>query len=258
MSANLLPYITAGLRFPADDILCKGDTWQRGCASADGEAAYAIHTYKGKHMCAYHSPFDNKYAPCTECGIKPALMAGEDEQICDDCLGAAERVSEYDYYLAMTGAHDLRHPDRPAPGDLPASPDVDHYTKEAFRPAAHVCDEDAERALYGRYVSDGLADTDGYFAPESFEAWRAHYHRGIGYQEPRTAACTDTECHAPRHERTRLLDHGRRRQPGQPRFEELCPSCHAPREAALFAAQQARRDGQRRPAEAPEQGAIAA
>ncbi|MEH0579065.1 MULTISPECIES: hypothetical protein [Streptomyces] len=125
MSA-LPAYITADLRFPADDILCKGDRWQRGCAAADGEAAYAIHTFEGKHFCGYHSPFDNKYAPCANCGEKPALMATEGDAVCDDCLIAINLVTEYDHYLAMTGAHDLRHPNRPAPADLPVSDSVDY------------------------------------------------------------------------------------------------------------------------------------
>lgn len=29
----------------------------------------------------------------------------------------------------------------------------------------------ARSAAYGRYISDGLADTDGYFAPLDFQAW---------------------------------------------------------------------------------------
>ncbi|MEU2264983.1 hypothetical protein ABZ568_00715 [Streptomyces olindensis] len=129
--ATLLPCITSGLRFPAEDILCKGDTWKRGCASAEGEPAYAIHTYQGQHFCSYHSPFDNKYAPCAECGVKPVLADGD--QVCDDCLSTANRVTEYDHYLAMTGAHDLRHPNRPAPADLPMSDYVDYHTKEEIR-----------------------------------------------------------------------------------------------------------------------------
>ncbi|MEU0060736.1 hypothetical protein [Streptomyces sp. NPDC006334] len=191
---NDLPaYITAGLRFPNGDILCKGDRWQRGCKAADGEAAYAIHTFDGKHFCGFHSPFDNKYVPCVECSEKPALMAEETAPVCDDCRKVA---------------------------------------------AGHVCDEDAERAQYRQYVSDGLADTDGHFAPESFEAWRAHYHREIGHKEPRTEECTDTECKAPQHERTRCLNTGTRRKP---RYESFCPSCYEPRQAAIVAAERARR-----------------
>jgi hypothetical protein len=139
-----LARIPAGLRFPTDEILCKGDRWQRGCAGADGEAAYAIHTVDGQHFCGYHSPYDNKYAPCVECREKPVLTGTEDTQVCDDCLAAIHRVTEYDYYLAMTGAHDLRHPNRPAPADLPASADRDAYEEVA---AGHVCDEDADRRM---------------------------------------------------------------------------------------------------------------
>ncbi|WP_406178048.1 hypothetical protein [Streptomyces canus] len=107
---------------------------------------------------------------------------------------------------------------------------------------AHVCNENEERTAYRRYVSDGLADTDGWYSPESFESWRAHYHREIGHQEPRTAECTDTECNAPQQERTRLLDHGKRRTP---RFESLCPACYEPRAAVIVAAQRAARAPQR-------------
>ncbi|MER7477383.1 hypothetical protein ABTX60_06970 [Streptomyces sp. NPDC126510] len=183
--ATLLPYITSGLRFPAEDILCKGDTWKRGCASADGEPAYAIHTYQGQHFCAYHSPFDNKYAPCAECGVKPALTSGD--QVCDDCSEAA---------------------------------------------AGHVCDEDAERAAYSQYVSDGLADTDGYFAPESFEAWQAHHHRAIGHKEPRTEECTDTECKAPSHERVHCWQD---RIPGKGRKVHTYSVCHGCNDRRLTA-----------------------
>ncbi len=170
--AALLPYITADLRFPTDDILCRGDRWHTGCASADGQPAYAIHTYQGDHFCAYHSPFDNKYVPCETCGEKPALAT---DPVCDDC---------------NTG---------------------------------HVCDETAERAAYQRYVSDGIADTDGHYAPENFEAWRTHYHRSIGHTEPREADCTDTECNAPQHEKTRCTNLGTARKP---QMVSLCPDCY--------------------------------
>jgi hypothetical protein len=32
---------------------------------------------------------------------------------------------------------------------------------------------------YGRYISDGLADTDGYYAPLDFQAWAATVGAGI-------------------------------------------------------------------------------
>lgn len=45
----------------------------------------------------------------------------------------------------------------------------------------HQCSE-AEQVMYRRYISDGLADTDGWYSPEDFEAWQAHYHRSIGHR----------------------------------------------------------------------------
>lgn len=66
-----IPYIENALRFTEEGIDCKGDTWQRGCAAADGEPAFAVHTIDGKHYCPYHSPFDNIYVPCTRCGERP-------------------------------------------------------------------------------------------------------------------------------------------------------------------------------------------
>ncbi|MFJ7489712.1 hypothetical protein ACIQZB_00375 [Streptomyces sp. NPDC097727] len=80
-------YITTGLRFPADEIPCRGDQWHGGCAAADGQPAYAIHTVKGTHhYCGYHSPFSNRYVPCRTCGEKPALKPQtESDPICDDC-----------------------------------------------------------------------------------------------------------------------------------------------------------------------------
>ncbi|WP_371099000.1 hypothetical protein [Streptomyces sanglieri] len=56
-------YITTGLRFPTDEIQCRGDRWHRGCAAVDGQAAYAIHAFEGTHYCGYHSPFDNRAVP---------------------------------------------------------------------------------------------------------------------------------------------------------------------------------------------------
>jgi hypothetical protein len=153
---NLLPYITSGLRFAPDDTPCGP-----GAFSCDynGEGpAMAIHTWKGRHVCAYHSPFDNTYVPCAECGEKPALMDGDG--VCDDCLVAINQVTEYDHYPATTGAHDLRHPHRPAPVDLPVSDYVDYHSKADLgvkEAAGHVCDEDGERAACGPYASDGLA-----------------------------------------------------------------------------------------------------
>lgn len=83
-------YITSGLRFPADEIQCRGGRWPNGCAAADGEAAYAIHTVEGRHYCAYHSPFDNQYVPCLTCGTKPALTHPTEDPVCDDCLNVTE------------------------------------------------------------------------------------------------------------------------------------------------------------------------
>ncbi|GGZ73122.1 hypothetical protein ACFOOM_01050 [Streptomyces echinoruber] len=174
--ASLPAYITTGLRFPTTEILCKGDRAQRGCAAADGEPAYAIHTFEGRHFCGYHSPFDNEYVPCADCGEKPALVPVEGDAVCDDC---SEK--------------------------------------------AHVCDETKERAAYGQYISDGLADTDGHFAPVDFEAWRTHYHRAIGYKEPRTEKCTETECKAPVHERRHYWNTGTQRKV---RHTHVCGSCH--------------------------------
>lgn len=58
---------------------------------------------------------------CTNCGINPVLApeSPEEDPLCEECLLQMNNVTHYDYYLAMTEAHDLRHPNRPAPGDLP-------------------------------------------------------------------------------------------------------------------------------------------
>ncbi|MET7809789.1 hypothetical protein ABZT26_02880 [Streptomyces sp. NPDC005395] len=191
---TLPAYITTELRFPAGEILCKGDRLQRGCEAADGQAAFAVHTFQGKHFCAYHSPFDHMYAPCVTCGEKPALYEPDADPVCDDCCA------------------------QPA------------------EPAAHVCDEDEERAAYRQYVSDGLADTDGHYAPEPFEAWRAHYHRAIGHTEPRTADCTPAECNAPSHERLHYWNDGTRRKP---KHASVCASCNERRLVAYRAARAA-------------------
>jgi hypothetical protein len=113
---------------------------------------------------------------------------------------------------------------------------------EAPATEEHVCDEQAERKLYGRYVDNGIADTDGYYAPESFTAWQAHYHREIGHFAKRTQDCTATECHAPDHEKLKLIQHlgmkprqggGRRR--GVIRNESVCTPCYEARRAARAA-----------------------
>lgn len=111
-------------------------------------------------------------------------------------------------------------------------------TEETPAEAPHVCD-DSERTAYRQYISDGIGDTDGYFAPESFEAWLAHHHRAIGHQEPRTQKCTPTECHAPAGEKVKMVQHlglkprpggGQRR--GVIRNESLCTPCYTARRAA--------------------------
>lgn len=95
---------------------------------------------------------------------------------------------------------------------------------------AHVCDEQAEHAAYRQYVSDGIGDTDGWYVPESFEAWQAHLHRAIGHVVPRTEDCTLDECHAPHNEKVRLVQHlGRRPGMGKRlrvvRNESICLDC---------------------------------
>lgn len=115
-------------------------------------------------------------------------------------------------------------------------------TEEAPAADTHQCDEAAERKLYGRYVDDGIADTDGYYAPESFDAWQSGYHRSIGHFEARTQDCTATDCHAPGHEKVKLIQHtglkarpggGKRR--GVIRNESVCTPCYTARRAARAA-----------------------
>lgn len=119
------------------------------------------------------------------------------------------------------------------PGTAPRPPVTTTEEPAQDTTDRHVCDEAAEREMYGQYISDGLADTDGYYAPESFDAWRAHYHRSIGHTEPRTADCTTTECHAPRREKVKLVTH---RKPGSrrkvQRHESICRTCYDARRAA--------------------------
>lgn len=113
---------------------------------------------------------------------------------------------------------------------------AEEATTEEAAADTHVCDEDAERKLYARYVDDGIGATDGYFAPESFTTWQGHYHRGIGHFETRTQECTPTECHAPGHEKVKLIQHiglkprpggGQRR--GVVRNESVCTTCYTAR-----------------------------
>lgn len=77
--------IAQDLRFAADDVRCKGDEHQRGCAAGpEGEPADAIHTYDDMNFCASHSAFDNVYVPCVECRVIP-VPADDDSRLCPDC-----------------------------------------------------------------------------------------------------------------------------------------------------------------------------
>jgi hypothetical protein len=103
----------------------------------------------------------------------------------------------------------------------------------------HTCDLAAERKAHTQYISDGLADTDGHYAPVDFERWQRDFHRSIGYTEPRTATCTATECHAPRAEKVHQLTHYAPQIPGKPlsrlarrRFEFICTPCQGARPTA--------------------------
>jgi hypothetical protein len=120
--------------------------------------------------------------------------------------------------------------------------EVAPVAEEAPQAPAHVCDEEAERAAYSRYVSDGIGDTDGWFIPEDFDAWRAHFHRAIGHQEPRLAECdTDgAECRAPHHERTRMWQAGPRRNRTR---ESICGGCYDHRNARRLASIKCKCDG---------------
>lgn len=86
---TILPYITEGLRFAPDDSICqpKDNSGEFSCNYNGEGPAMAIHTWKGRNLCAYHSPFDNKYVPCCLCGIKPALRDENPEvdPVCEDC-----------------------------------------------------------------------------------------------------------------------------------------------------------------------------
>lgn len=96
---TILPYITEGLRFAPDDTICQPITGmgREFKCNYNGEGpAMAIHTWRGRNLCAYHSPFDNKYVPCTRCGIKPALAPKsiEEDPVCEDCKIELARQTE--------------------------------------------------------------------------------------------------------------------------------------------------------------------
>lgn len=91
----------------------------------------------------------------------------------------------------------------------------------------HICNESAELEGWRQYISDGIGDTDGYFAPLDFEMWRAGYHRSIGYTEPRTAACTPAQCNAPYHEKIKTICLTRAEQRAQRRKAlSVCRECY--------------------------------
>lgn len=94
----ILPYITESLRFPdGDEVDCVGVPDAVPCEAADGEAAFAVHLWNGRPFCASHSPAENIYVPCAECGERPAYRPEniEEDPLCQPCLRKAiEKAAE--------------------------------------------------------------------------------------------------------------------------------------------------------------------
>lgn len=86
---------------------------------------------------------------------------------------SAKRAAEMDAYLAE---FDSRNPapglapvKRPTRRERHAQQMADMRARMASRPEIERTPELG--AAYVQYISDGLADTDGYFAPLSFQSW---------------------------------------------------------------------------------------
>lgn len=105
----------------------------------------AVHTWEGRHHCAYHSPFD----------------VWVDE--------------------APVETRKAHHTDTPGPILVvwPMSKvrmQIQHWNMHVKSvltygvPAPLDAQEEKE---YGQYISDGLADTDGYYAPMDRSAWKS-------------------------------------------------------------------------------------
>lgn len=115
--------------------VCKGDRYQLGCATGRD----AVHTIKGRHFCAYHSPYD------IECGN--GFCAGRHSG--EDCP-----VLENEREWTPEACQDTT---------------CAEHSKPLRREEPPMAKE------YRQYISDGLADTDGYFAPIPYEVW-IKYH----------------------------------------------------------------------------------
>lgn len=128
---------------------CMGATPYSGtgfrCAGADGNPADAVHTWEGRHYCAYHSPFD----------------VWVDE--------------------APVETRKAHHTDTPGPVMVywPMSK-IRHsvqmwnmHVKSVLTYGVPAPLDAQEEKEYGQYISDGLADTDGYYAPMSRDSWKS-------------------------------------------------------------------------------------
>jgi hypothetical protein len=95
------------LSIAAPGMKCQGNTPYSGssftCAGDEGSPADAVHTWEGRHYCAYHSPFDltpedraeldARTEPaegmtwCTRCGKVqvPAATSIDIDPVCADC-----------------------------------------------------------------------------------------------------------------------------------------------------------------------------
>lgn len=168
---TITAYATATLRFADGDAPCQGRapgslSAPFTCRAADGETAIAIHTVDGINLCAYHSPFDNKYIPCTSCGEKPALAGDsrDEDPVCADCEAAYARIADLP---APT-------PTMPAPTDLITQDGLTFpaWFQGLLALARPMPDPDAfEATAYRGHLNYEIGGTDGYYAPEPIEAW---------------------------------------------------------------------------------------
>ena len=126
---------------------CQGNTHRHEttftCGRDNGQAADAVHTWHGRNYCGFHSPFDV---------VEPVRKAHH-----TDTPGPVLvywPMSQVRRSVSMWETH-LR--------------DVTTYGV-----AGPLTEE--EHAEYLLYVSEGIGDTDGYYAPLGREAWKVWAH----------------------------------------------------------------------------------
>ncbi len=110
----------------------------------------AAHIVNGRPLCGFHSPYDVKPVEVVEVAETATEVpaAGSDSSQWTEAQKAAYRAETAQLMASLSRSMDESHARIAGPAD----------TREHAK-------------AYSQYVSDGIADTDGYFAPLSYDRW---------------------------------------------------------------------------------------